>query len=213
MCFQNFTMRIPESEFVRVVRHEAGHALGFPHEHMRKEIVILIDPQKAIAYFAETQGWDEAMVRRQVLTSLEESQIWGTPEPEVISIMAYQIPGLITFTGRPIPGGTDITAQDYDFAGKCYLRLVLRPKGGSRWPTVMPWTVQFQSSSGKETLIKFPGGEGNVRIQASDYVLGVSYPMSWRADAINAQAWILDKPIRTLADEGLLGMVTDGREV
>lgn len=34
-----FTMNTRESEFRRVVRHEAGHTLGFPHEHMRRELV------------------------------------------------------------------------------------------------------------------------------------------------------------------------------
>jgi len=37
MNLQGFTMNSPESEFRRVIRHEAGHTLGFPHEHMRRE--------------------------------------------------------------------------------------------------------------------------------------------------------------------------------
>src|SRR5262249_25061849 len=35
MNLQGFTMNTPESEYKRVVRHETGHTLGFPHEHMR----------------------------------------------------------------------------------------------------------------------------------------------------------------------------------
>ena len=35
----SFTMNTPDSEFYRVVRHETGHTLGFPHEHMRQEII------------------------------------------------------------------------------------------------------------------------------------------------------------------------------
>ena len=34
---EGFTMRTREAEFRRVVRHEAGHTLGFDHEHMRSE--------------------------------------------------------------------------------------------------------------------------------------------------------------------------------
>ena len=34
-----------------MVRHEAGHTLGFPHEHMRKALVAMIDERKAIEYF------------------------------------------------------------------------------------------------------------------------------------------------------------------
>src|SRR5262249_53680746 len=33
----SFTMSPADSEFYRVVRHETGHTLGFPHEHMRQE--------------------------------------------------------------------------------------------------------------------------------------------------------------------------------
>lgn len=36
---EGFTMDTTESEFRRVVRHEAGHSLGFVHEHMRSEFV------------------------------------------------------------------------------------------------------------------------------------------------------------------------------
>ena len=39
MNLEGFTMNTPESEFHRVVRHETGHTLGFPHEHRRKAIV------------------------------------------------------------------------------------------------------------------------------------------------------------------------------
>src|SRR5436190_14026515 len=47
----SFTMRDTESAFQRVVRHEAGHTLGFDHEHMRSDIVNLIDRKKAFAFF------------------------------------------------------------------------------------------------------------------------------------------------------------------
>jgi hypothetical protein len=39
MTLEAFTMNMPESEFHRVVRHETGHTMGFPHEHMRRELV------------------------------------------------------------------------------------------------------------------------------------------------------------------------------
>ncbi len=39
-------MQTPESEYHRVVRHETGHTLGFPHEHMRKELVEKIDRRR-----------------------------------------------------------------------------------------------------------------------------------------------------------------------
>lgn len=120
MNLEGFTMAMPESEFHRVVRHETGHTLGFPHEHMRKELVAKIDPKKAIAYFKATQGWTAAEVREQVLTPIEESSLLGTQPPDPKSIMCYQIPGTITKDGLPIIGGLDIDPTDYDFAAKIY---------------------------------------------------------------------------------------------
>ncbi len=119
MCLQGFSMSTPEGEYRRVVRHETGHTLGFPHEHMRGALVARIDPEKAYAYFLRTQGWDRSTVDQQVLTPLNENSIFGTPADET-SIMCYQLPGAITKDGDPILGGTDINETDYAFAGRLY---------------------------------------------------------------------------------------------
>ena len=52
MNLQGFSIFTADSEYRRVVRHETGHTLGFPHEHLRKEIVKRIDPKRAYDYFA-----------------------------------------------------------------------------------------------------------------------------------------------------------------
>lgn len=122
MNLEGFTMNTPESEFVRVVRHETGHTLGFPHEHMRKALVAKIDRRKAIEYFMRTQGWTEQEVIRQVLTPLEEQSLIGTSEPDPKSIMCYQIPGFLTKSGQPILGGRDISALDSSFVATLYPR-------------------------------------------------------------------------------------------
>jgi hypothetical protein len=132
MNLQGFTMSTPESEYHRVVRHETGHTLGFPHEHMRKELVARIDPQKAYDYFLRTQGWDKQTVDQQVLTALDDSTIMGTP-PDQTSIMCYQLPSSITRDGQPILGGTDINETDYAFAAKIY------PKAGQQIMTADEW--------------------------------------------------------------------------
>ena len=119
---QAFTMDTPESEFHRVVRHETGHTMGFPHEHMRKELVDRIDRAKAIVFFGQTQGWSEAEVIAQVLTPIEESSLLGTAHADPNSIMCYQIPGTITKDGQPIAGGLDIDPQDAAFAAQIYPR-------------------------------------------------------------------------------------------
>lgn len=119
MNLEGFTMQTPDSEFRRVIRHEAGHTLGFPHEHMRREIVALIDRQKAYDYFRRTQGWGPTMVDQQVLTPLDDRSIVGTSTDQT-SIMCYQLPGLITKNGRPVLGGTDINTTDQSFARRIY---------------------------------------------------------------------------------------------
>ncbi len=128
MNLEGFTMTTPESEFHRVVRHETGHTLGCPHEHMRRELVERIDPQKAYDFFRQTQGWTEEEVDQQVLTPIEESSLLGTAHADPDSIMCYQIPGSITRDGLPIVGGLDIDPQDYAFMASVYPR----PGGGTR---------------------------------------------------------------------------------
>jgi hypothetical protein len=119
MNLEGFTMRTSASEFRRVVCHEAGHTLGFPHEHMRQELVQRIDPAKAYSYFRRTDGWSPRDVDDQVLTPLGQSTILGTP-PDQTSIMCYQLPGAITHDGKPILGGTSINETDYKFAAIIY---------------------------------------------------------------------------------------------
>jgi hypothetical protein len=138
MNLEAFTMRTPESEFVRVVRHEAGHTLGFDHEHMRSDIVARIDPKKAIAFYDKDQGWTKAEVEEQVLTPLSKRSIMGTAETDPLSIMCYQLPGEIMKDGKPVPGGDDINPNDFAFAAKLY------PKpGAAAGPTAKKPTTRL----------------------------------------------------------------------
>ena len=122
MNLEGFTMRVSEAEFRRVVRHEAGHTLGFPHEHMRRQLIARLDRERTYAYFLRTQGWDRATVDAQVLTPLEERSIRGTPQADQDSIMCYHLPAEITRDRRPIRGGNDINPLDYQFCGSIYPR-------------------------------------------------------------------------------------------
>lgn len=138
MNLEGFTIKTPDSEFRRVVRHETGHTMGFEHEHMRQQLVQRIDVQKAIAFYAADQHWDEAETRNQVLTPIEASSIRGTAHADPHSIMCYEVPGTITKDGKPIVGGLDIDAMDYAFAELIYPKSVLTSPADKKRPTKKP---------------------------------------------------------------------------
>lgn len=128
MNLDSFTMSTSEAEYRRVVRHETGHTLGFPHEHMRRQLVAKIDAAKAIEFFGRTQGWSADETRQQVLIPLEEGSLIATPSADARSIMCYQIPGEITKDGQPIVGGANIDKWDFEFISLIYPRLKMTPK-------------------------------------------------------------------------------------
>lgn len=148
MNLEGFTTSTPSAEYNRVVRHETGHTMGFPHEHMRPDLVALLDVQKTIAYFRRTQGWSAEDVRQQVLTPLNEKSIMGTPNADKTSIMCYQLPGEITKSGQPIVGGDVINDLDFAFAGKLYPKQVVPPPdppptGDSGLPDTFEGVLKF----------------------------------------------------------------------
>ena len=120
MMLGGITMQTSDAECMRVIPHETGHTMGFPHEHMRAEIVSRIDPQKAIAYFGQTQGWSPSEVQQQVLTPLDRASIRATPTADDTSVMCYQLPGSIMKDGQPVVGGSGIDTQDAGFAFSVY---------------------------------------------------------------------------------------------
>lgn len=131
MNLQGFTMKTSEAEFRRVVRHEAGHTLGFEHEHMRADLVRRIDRKKAIAYYWKSDNWNPEQVDEQVLTPLSARSLTATAESDPTSILCYQIPAEVTKDGKEILGGKDINPKDHAFAARIY------PKGGSAPEVVM----------------------------------------------------------------------------
>ncbi len=116
----SFTMRVSDAEFRRVVRHEAGHTLGFDHEHMRSDIVKRIDRKKAYIFYDKDQGWNKEEVDEQVLTPLATKSLMGTKESDPHSIMCYQLPASIMKDGKAVTGGRDINPNDFAFAARIY---------------------------------------------------------------------------------------------
>lgn len=178
-----YDMTVPDANnFVAngIVVH---NSLGMPHEHARSQIVSLLDPDKTIRYFKATQGWDEDMIRQQILIPLEEKSYTGTTNAEVDSIMCYQFSGACTKSGLPIPGGTDITEDDFAFAKKIY-PLTLVP--------IKPQTVKTRGSA-------TPGGITWIYLQ-KDGELEVRYKL-------NKTTWISPKDQKTVTWSGLATLV------
>lgn len=134
MNLEGFTENTPESEFRRVVRHETGHTLGFIHEHLRRELVELLDPQKCIRWFQQYDGWPPEVTEAQVLTPAEDALLTASAHPDQDSIMCYQLGGECTKSGQPIRGGLDIDQADRDLASALY-PLPGKPPPGPVGPT------------------------------------------------------------------------------
>ena len=163
MNLEGFSMGTSESEYHRVVRHETGHTLGFPHEHLRSEIVDQIDAAKAIAYFGATQGWNAAMVTANVLTPLDNSALLATAQVDPASIMCYWLPASIMKNNVAITGGSDIDPQDQQFAGQVY------PKTGwSGWVAQGAPAVGFTDAP---AVISRNGSVCNIYVRGADNAL------------------------------------------
>ena len=134
MNLEGFNENTSDSEFMRVVPHEFGHSMGFPHEHMREQIIRKLNRAKTIAWFRQKYGWSESMVVSNVLTPLSEASIMGTPNADEASIMTYQLPGAITNDGKPIIGGSTLSEADIAFSIKLYPKETAPPppQGGKR---------------------------------------------------------------------------------
>ena len=163
MNLQGFTMNTPDSEFHRVVRHETGHTLGFPHEHTRSEIVNRIDREKAIASFMASQGWSREKVIAQVLTPLDESALIHTAHADPTSIMCYWLSADIMKDHVAVSGGSDINALDAQFAGQIYPR-----KGWSGW---VPQGAPAGGFTGGPATISRNGTVCNIYARGADNAL------------------------------------------
>lgn len=120
MNLEGFTESTSDEKFRSIVRHEAGHALGFEHEHFRPELIARIDRNKAIKYYKELCNWTADDVDAQVLQPLRDDEWEGTAQGDPTSIMTYHVPGDVTIDGNPIIGGHDINQIDHDFAALIY---------------------------------------------------------------------------------------------
>lgn len=120
MNLGGFTMRTSDAECKRVIPHETGHTAGFPHEHLRAEIIEKLDRGRTIAWGRSYLGWSEQAVIHNILTPLSAGSVMGSPNADEDSVMCYQLPGSITKDGKPIRGGLVISPTDAEAVAKLY---------------------------------------------------------------------------------------------
>lgn len=111
----------------RTYRHEFGHALGLKHEHQLPSHDIEWNKKYIYDYYAQSDGWDQATVDRNVFDVLSSSSCIYS-EPDIKSIMCYYIPKEFIKSGdvSSFPNNTIISDIDKKFISYMYPDYVLK---------------------------------------------------------------------------------------
>jgi hypothetical protein len=154
-----------ETEYMRVVPHEAGHALAMPHEHQHPRNGIPWDEAAVYRYYRGAPNyWDDETIRHNIFYRYSESQT-QFDEFDPKSIMLYPIPNELTIGDFQVGWNVGLSEGDRKFAEWSYpgrrkpveppakpapitiTRLVKRgvteetnvTRAGKPWITARPW--------------------------------------------------------------------------
>lgn len=106
-------------EYRRVIIHEFGHVFNYAHEQSSPVQSIPWDVPKVYEYYWRTQGWDKAMVDRQVLRKYDRLITqYSKYDPD--SIMQYPVPNALTLGDFEIGWNTNRSAVDREYGGIWY---------------------------------------------------------------------------------------------
>jgi hypothetical protein len=109
-----------EEEYGRVVRHEAGHTVGFEHELQQPDAAVDWDIPKVLAYYeGPPNRWSEKDVYDQVIDKVAQPGQDFTAFDR-FSIMAYSVPAAFTKNKVEVPMNTVLSDMDKAFATKSY---------------------------------------------------------------------------------------------
>ncbi|KAI0061358.1 hypothetical protein BV25DRAFT_780912 [Artomyces pyxidatus] len=173
---------IPPNEH-GVILHEFGHALGLLHEHQspaRGGGGAMLDEKKTIMYYKESQlGWDDAMIREQIIDVYADKEVSNFSELDTTSIMHYPMPRQVTGLSYDIPYNSQLSQLD-----KAYM--VINYPRAEPHPNASEWTL--------ETALQKAGVPADVQ----DAILSVP-PRNGRPDALEIRLlfsnWVLSKRV------------------
>lgn len=108
-----------DQEYMRVVLHEFGHALGCIHEHQHPQAGIPWNRDVVYRYYKETNNWDTEQVNNNIFRRLG-TDITQFSQYDRESIMHYAIPKELTIGGFEVPWNTQLSAMDKKFINEMY---------------------------------------------------------------------------------------------
>ncbi|KAI0061320.1 hypothetical protein BV25DRAFT_1826806 [Artomyces pyxidatus] len=173
---------IPPNEH-GVILHEFGHALGLLHEHQspaRGGGGAMLDEKKTIMFYKESQlGWDDAMIREQIIDVYADKEVSNFSELDTTSIMHYPMPRQVTGLSYDIPYNSQLSQMDKAYMVINYPRAEPHPKAPD-------WTL--------ETALQKAGVPADIQ----DAILSVP-PRNGRPDAHEIRRlfsnWVLNKRV------------------
>jgi hypothetical protein len=120
----------------RNILHEFGHALGFPHEHLRPDLNIEWNKDVVFKYTKENYGWDKKRTTFNIFTPLNLREMI-TGQKDVNSIMTYPILPGWTKNGFSIPSITELSPLDIAFANRVYKKPFTKAACTNYFPKIM----------------------------------------------------------------------------
>ena len=116
---RNPTMPENSTEMKAVILHEFGHAMGFIHEHLRKEWVEKLDAKKVLENYRQSQGWDDEKIENNVLKPLEVDPE-SSSEFDTKSIMMYSFSKDEDGAPFDVKENVELSELDKEWAARIY---------------------------------------------------------------------------------------------